>query len=125
MKLDGFESTRRALVAAPELTRVHSSSAVAASGFAVSQRAQALAPRRTGKLKASIGNSRTVNGLVGNIGITDRSASYWRYVEFGTTKMAAQPFFRPAAEQERNVFVQRMREIGPRIERDLSMGRFL
>lgn len=125
MRLEGFESTRRALVAAPERVRVHASSAVASSTFAITQRARALVPRDSGRLFASIGSTRVVSGLQGQVGITNREAYYWRFVEFGTSRMAAQPFFRPAAEQERNVFIQRMREIGPRIERDLSAGRFL
>lgn len=125
MTLEGFESTRRALVAAPELARVHASSAVAASTFAVTQRARALVPVDTGALKAAIDSTRVVSGLQGRVGISGSGASYWRFVEFGTRKMQAQPFFRPAAEQERAAFIQRMREIGPKIERDLSLGRFL
>lgn len=122
--LDGFEATRRALVRAPEVARVHASSAVAASTFAVSLLAQSLVRVDTGLLKSSIGSTRTVSGLVGNVGITNRAAFYWRFVEFGTVKVPARPFFRPAAEQERSTFIQRMREIGPRMERDLSTGRF-
>jgi HK97 gp10 family phage protein len=29
---------------------------------------------------------------------------YWRFVEFGTVKAAAHPFFRPAAEAEKGVY---------------------
>jgi HK97 gp10 family phage protein len=125
MTLEGFESTRRALVAAPERARVHASSAVAASTFAITQRSRSLVPIDTGRLKSAIGSSRVVSGLQGSVGITDREAFYWRFVEFGTRRMSARPFFRPAAEQERNVFIQRMRDIGPSLERDLSTGRFL
>jgi HK97 gp10 family phage protein len=125
LKLEGFEATRRALVAAPERARVHASSAVAASTFAVTQRSRSLVPVDTGRLKNAIGSTRVVSGLQGQVGITDADAYYWRFVEFGTINMAARPFFRPAAEEERNVFIQRMRDIGPRIERDLSTGRFV
>ena len=125
MKLEGFEATRRALVKAPDVARVHASSAVATSTFAVAQRARSMVPVDTGTLKSSIASSRTVNGLSGSVGLDNRAAYYWRYVEFGTRNMAARPFFRPAAEQERNAFIQRMREIGPKIERDLAGGRFL
>lgn len=125
MTLGGFEATRRALVKAPDVVRVHASSAVATSTFAVAQRARSLVPVDTGTLKAAIDASRTVNSLTGRVGITSKDAYYWRHVEFGTSRMAARPFFRPAAEQERNAFIQRMREIGPKIERDLSSGRFL
>jgi HK97 gp10 family phage protein len=65
-----------------------------------------------------------VNSLTGSVGVSSRDTGYWRYVEFGTRYMAAQPFFRPAAEEERNAFIQRMRDVGPRLERDLSVSRF-
>jgi HK97 gp10 family phage protein len=125
MKLEGFAPLQRALVRAPDLVRVHASSAVASSTFAVAQRAKALVPVSTGNLKRAIGTTRTVNGLTGNVGITDASAYYWRYVEFGTRHAPARPFFRPAAESERDGFIQRMRQIGGRLERDLSSGRLL
>jgi HK97 gp10 family phage protein len=123
MTLDGFQSLQRALVSAPERVKTHASSAVAASTFAVAQRARSLVPVDTGTLKAAIESGRVVEGLTGRVGVSS-AADYWRYVEFGTTRMAARPFFRPAAEQERGAFIQKMRDIGPRLERDLSQGRF-
>lgn len=125
MKLEGFERTRKALLSAPEAARVHASSAVAASTFAVAQRARALVPVDTGLLKSAIESSRTVTGLTGTVGLSTRDAFYWRFVEFGTRNMAARPFFRPAAEDERNTFIARFQNIGHLIERDLSSGRFL
>lgn len=125
MRLEGFEATRRALVSAPERVRVHASSAVAASTFAITQRAKAMVPVDTGRLKSAIESSRVVSGLQGRVGLSGSDVPYWRFVEFGTRNMAARPFFRPAAEQERNAFIQRMRDIGPKLERDLSTGRFL
>lgn len=124
MTLDGMTRTLAALRRAPEVTRVHASSAVGASTFAVAQRARALVPVDTGTLRSSIEASRVVSGLVGRVGVS-KDAYYWRFVEFGTVRQAARPFFRPAAEEERGVFIQRMRDIGPRVERDLSGGRFL
>lgn len=124
MKLEGFEATQRALLRVPDVARTHASSAVAASTFAVAQRARAIVPVDTGTLKASIESSRTVNGLTGSVGVSSRDVGYWRFVEFGTRHMAARPFFRPAAEGESNAFIQRMRDIGPKIERDLSVSRF-
>jgi HK97 gp10 family phage protein len=124
MKLEGFESTRRALLAAPELARVHSSSAVATSTFAVAQGAKALVRVDTGKLRNAIGSSRTVNGLTGTVGLTE-DVPYWRHQEFGTIHMPARPAFRPAAENERAHFIERMRQVGPKIERDLAGGRFV
>lgn len=124
MKLEGFAPLQRALVAAPELARTHASSAVAASTFAVAQRARALVPVDSGDLQRSITTSNIVRGLTGRVGLNTPDTSYWRYVEFGTRFMPARPFFRPAAEMERESFIQRMRAIGPRLERDLSASRF-
>lgn len=124
MKLDGFEATRRVLERAPDVVRVHASSAVAASTFAVAQRARSLVPVDTGTLKSSIETSRTVSGLSGSVGVASEGF-YWPFVEFGTQFVAARPFFRPAAELERSAFVERFRQIGPKIERDLSSGRFV
>jgi HK97 gp10 family phage protein len=124
MTLEGMDRTLAALRRAPEVTRVHASSAVGVSTFAVAQRARALVPVDTGNLKASIESSRVVGGLSGRVGV-GAEAYYWRFVEFGTVGRSARPFFRPAAEEERDVFIQRMRDIGPKVERDLSGGRLL
>jgi len=121
--LEGFEATRRAFAAAPELVKVAAQDVVAKSAFAVAQRAKALVPVRTGKLKAAIVSAST--GLNGRIGVADKSVFYWRFVEFGTVKQSAHPFFRPAAEAESDAFVRAMAAIGPRLERDLSAGRLL
>lgn len=126
MTLDGFEQTQKALAAVPEVARTHASSAVAVSTFAVAQTARAMVPVDTGRLRDSItSNKPTARGLVGRIGLDSASAAgYWYFVEYGTVRTEAKPFFRPAAEQERNAFIERMRRIGPAIERDMSAGRY-
>jgi HK97 gp10 family phage protein len=125
MTLTGFEALQRALRTAPETVRSHASQAVATSAFSIAQRARALVPVDTGHLKAAIEANRTAGGLTGSVGVNKTAdAYYWRFVEFGTRNMAARPFFRPAAEEEEPRFVQRMREIGTKLERDLSTGRF-
>jgi len=123
MTLTGFEPLQRALVTAPELVKVHASDVVAKSSFAVAQRAKSLVPVRTGRLKAAIVSAST--GLNGRVGIADKAAFYWRFVEFGTVRVSARPFFRPAAESESEPFVQAMRGIGSKLERDLSAGSLL
>src|SRR5688572_18375743 len=125
MSLTGFEETQRALLRAPELVKSLASSAVAATTFAVAQRAKLLVPVLTGTLKNSIeGNRPSAGGWPGRVGISaSTNVYYWRFVEFGTRYQAARPFFRPAAEAESNVFVERLRAIGPRLERDFAIGR--
>lgn len=128
-RLDGFEQTRRALASVPDRVRVLSADAVAVSTFSLAQTARAMAPRDTGALKQAIVSKST--GLSGRVGLSPdvingrRPEVYWRFVEFGTVHVPARPFFRPAAELEREAFIKRMRNIGPALERDLSAGRFL
>lgn len=70
--------------------------------------AKALAPVDTGALKGSIGVS--MHGpLSAEIGPTQ---NYSVYVEFGTYKMAAQPFMGPAADRVEPGFVAAMEQLG-------------
>ena len=122
-KLEGFEATKRAFALAPESVKVAAGDVIAKSSFAVAQRARALVPVRTGKLKAGIVAAST--GLNGRVGTNAPDLFYWRFVEFGTVRMGASPFFRPAAESEQGPYLQAMARIGPRLERDLAAGRLL
>lgn len=131
--LEGFEATKRAIAAVPEAAKRLAADAVAKSTFSIEQSARALAPRGlTGRLKASITSRATATaGRVGIAGSVSSSLkykgpeTYWRFVEYGTVRVPARPFFRPAAEREKDPFIKRMREIGPKLERDLSSGRTL
>lgn len=58
-------------------------------------------------------------------------SKYGHLVEFGHTRGAGKssappyPFMIPAAEAEKGHFLQRCRDAGPKIERDLSVSRFV
>lgn len=58
------------------------------------------APVDTGALRANlyVANKRTGNDAEKTVlvGVRNRKTFYWRLVEFGTRKMAARPFLRPA-----------------------------
>jgi HK97 gp10 family phage protein len=130
--LEGFEATKRAIAAVPEAAKALAADAIAKSTFAVEQAARARAPRGlTGRLRAAITSKSTGTagrvGIAPGFGIGGRPGPevYWRFVEYGTVRMPARPMFRPAAEQERDPFIRRMRDIGPKLERDLSRGRTL
>jgi HK97 gp10 family phage protein len=130
--LEGFEATKRAIAAVPEAAKALAADAVAKSTFAVEQAARARAPRGlTGRLRAAITSKATATagrvGIAPGFGISGRPGPevYWRFVEYGTVRMPARPMFRPAAEQERDPFLKRMRDIGPKLERDLARGRTL
>lgn len=55
---------------------------------------------RSGKKSRLAGKKRDVN----------RDSFYWRFVEFGTSKMSAKPFLRPAFEAQKENAVKRIGE---------------
>lgn len=74
--------------------------------FAV-DKARARAPRRTGLLADEItGDVKIKDGrVIGRVGVKKRKkggAFYWRFWEFGTVKLAAHPFLRPALWENLN-----------------------
>ena len=57
----------------------------------------------------------------GKNGNLSQDAWYWRFVEFGTRKMRAQPFLRPALEAKRREAGQAMKDrLSERIEMEVS-----
>ena len=53
----------------------------------------------------------------GRKGQLSQDAWYWRFVEFGTVKMAARPFLRPAFERKKRAAVQAIQDrLAQRIE---------
>lgn len=79
--------------------------AVAKSTLGIESGAKKRAPVDTGNLRSSIKGD--VKGFDGEVTAT---AEYAPYVEFGTRRMASQPFMGPAAEEERPKFNQALRE---------------
>lgn len=71
--------------------------------------AKGLAPVRTGFLKSSIhGEAAVVRGQWGMLGKLMADAEYSTFVEYGTSRMAPQPFMEPAAEQAMDSFPGRI-----------------
>lgn len=71
------------------------------------------------KGKGIYGNTR-LNRRMGRVGkkyTTQGEAYYWRFIEFGTSKMPAHPFLRPAFESQKERAVQIIKErLGKAIE---------
>lgn len=66
----------------------------------IAEEARRLVPVDTGALQSTIGvevEGETVNLVAGGDGV-----DYQAYVEFGTSKMAAQPYMRPAIDTKKN-----------------------
>ena len=120
VSLEGFDEIRRSLERLPDATRAVLSDVIAKSTFAAKQRAVALAPVGEGRLRNAI--QATSRGMYGRVIITDPEIFYWRFLEYGTVKMAARPFVRPAAEMETAAFVERVRQAAQRLEHDWKTG---
>jgi HK97 gp10 family phage protein len=94
-------------------------SATAAGARVIASEARARVPVNTGNVKKNI---RTANlkpiqpGLQESAvgvrvkGKTKESAFYWTFLEFGTAKMPAKPFIRPAFEAKKQEAAERMKE---------------
>jgi HK97 gp10 family phage protein len=65
-----------------------------------------LVPVRTGRLKSTIHIEKGDEPLTRIVKAGGSEAPYAPFVEYGTRKMAAQPFMRPAAEARRNEIVK-------------------
>lgn len=81
-------------------------SAVAKACMDIEAGAKGMAPVDTGALRNSIQSS--VGGLSGEV---TAGVEYAIYQEFGTYKMAAQPFMTPAADAARGPFLAAMSRI--------------
>lgn len=74
--------------------------------FDIEARAKARTPVRTGTLRRSIASVFENGGLTGKVG---PSVFYGKFVEFGTRRMGARPFMRPAAEAVLPRFAERVK----------------
>ena len=63
---------------------------------------------RSNSLKRSILSKLSTNGLTGEV---EPHTHYQSYVEYGTSKMSAQPYMRPSFEQTKEEFIRDMRRI--------------
>lgn len=90
----------------PELAKrspAKASAAVRKASYDLEAHAKAVVPVDTGNLKNSIRSWFSADGLTAYVGT---HVEYAPYVEFGTRKMAARPYLRPAAEAVRSPFIQ-------------------
>lgn len=124
LELKGFKELAAAMRELPERVAKNAlRSAVGAGAAEIRKEAKLHAPVDSGRLKTSIyqkqirepsGQYKQVffvgarNGPKRKKGGTkdySQSAWYWRFVEFGTAKMAASPFLRPAFESKKEAAI--------------------
>jgi HK97 gp10 family phage protein len=123
MKIEGLAELQKALNELPqELHKGPLRSAVSAAAKVVQDEAKNNAPVDTGVLRKAIYRTRSKSGssavqetaIVGvRYGRKYRKrgmdAWYWRFKEFGTAKMAATPFMRPAFDTTKEQQIEAMK----------------
>lgn len=67
------------------------------------------APVRSGNLRDSISARYDKDGFGADVGPTRPKGSHAHFLEFGTIKMAARPFITPAAEEQREKYLNDVR----------------
>ena len=98
-----------ALVASEAKVKTMAGMAVAKTALDCEAAAKRHAPVDTGALRNSIGTSIAADRMSAEIGPT---VNYGAYVEFGTSRMAAQPYMGPAMDEVTPGFVSAMEQIG-------------
>lgn len=118
----GFTEALETLDSAVERSRDVLADVVRDTTFSAGRRMLAGAPRgQTGRLKSALDT--TVRGLSGKV-VIGRDAYYWRFLEYGTRYIAANPVFRTARELELAEFPRRVRIAADSLDRQLSTSRF-
>lgn len=124
MKLQGFKELADAMRELPKQVAKNAlRSAVNAGASEIRKEARTRAPKKSGTLKRALYQKQIreessqykqvfyvgvrAGPTRGKDGKKDysRDAWYWRFVEFGTSKMAAKPFLRPAFESKKQAAV--------------------
>ncbi|MCG4283880.1 HK97 gp10 family phage protein [Lacticaseibacillus chiayiensis] len=102
----GLSSLMEQIGATAAETIEAASSAMKTTTGQVQAQAKQIAPKRTGFMANNISVDpiqRTASSVTGTI---DAKADYSSFVEFGTYKMSAEPFIRPAVSAGQSVFIK-------------------
>lgn len=110
VRLEGLDGLRAQLDELPDQVREGAADAVEESAQSVEGMMKNFVPVDTGTLEESIGSDVDREALTADVGTQGSGVHYGAFVEFGTSKMPAQPFAQPAAELERDYFPTRLRQ---------------
>lgn len=118
MKVDGLEELRRALGKKPELLksdlrRIVSDNTMRLHREAVKNAHFGRYTKKpngytTGNLRSSISSKMSTDGLFGEV---SPHTEYASYVEYGTRKMQAQPYMRPAFKKIKPKFINDIKKL--------------
>lgn len=106
VKIDGFDKLEAKLKRNMDLGAVKT--VVRKNGADLQGKAQKNAPVDSGTLKRSIGLDITDGGLTAEV---EPAADYAAYVEYGTRFMEAQPYLKPAYDEQKKKFVKDLNEL--------------
>lgn len=107
--MDGLKELQAKLAELADATNIKKD-ALTESGEHLRQAMVEAVPKKTGKLKESIAMGEIVEDKV-QIGPSQQGPSYRaHFIEFGTSKMRAQPFIRPTFEREKKTIEKIMAE---------------
>lgn len=106
VRVEGLPRLRAALLALTNEGRRVAQREVKRAALAVEGGAKERCPVDTGRLRSSITHQVDADGLSAVVGT---NVDYAPHVEFGTSRMAAQPFLFPAMESHRPEFLRRLR----------------
>jgi len=130
----GLKEANAALRQLPDFAKPKAQGVMDVSAFLVFQGAEARVKRRTGFLASQLDWASRPQSVSAVVGVNDghglhadeRPAFYWKFLEYGTVKMAAQPFMRPAAEaveaDHESRLVRALSEAADQVERAASGG---
>lgn len=106
VRIDGFDKLEAKLKRNTDLGAVRT--VVRKNGAELQGKTQKNAPVDSGNLKRSIGLDITDNGMTAEV---EPTADYAAYVEYGTRFMEAQPYLKPAYDEQKKKFVKDLNEL--------------
>lgn len=113
VQIEGLDSLRAHLSELPDQVRQGAGDALEEAAVEVERDMMMNVPIDQGELMAAIGHEVDRENLTADVGTQGSGVHYGQFVEFGTSKMPAQPFATPAAEAERGNFPARLeRHVG-------------
>lgn len=106
IKIEGIAELDKKLARSIKKQAVRS--IVKKNGAALQKKAQKNAPVDTGTLERSIGLEIKDDGMTA---VVEPTAEYAAYVEYGTRFMKAQPYLKPAFEEQQRKFESDMKDL--------------
>lgn len=106
VKWSGLDNLMAELGATAGATIEAAASAMETTTGQVRDQAKQIAPKRTGNMANNITAEPVKKTVTSVTGTVNAKADYSSFVEFGTYKMSAQPFMRPAVSDGQSVFIK-------------------